>query len=415
MDIVIPAREVFIRDFPVLEREINGKPIVYLDNASTSLTPRDVVAAIARYYLQLCGTVHRGQHALSEETSEAYEAARQEVAHLLGCAADEIIFVRNATEALNLTAQCLEWNANDEVIIGGEAHHSNQLPWRRVAQTAFVHLDRTGIWDLNEYDVALKRRPKLVALTHVSNVTGIYQPVTQLISMARQAGSLVVLDASQSIPHRRLNVRELNVDFLAFSGHKLLGPTGIGVLFASREQQRRMQPLYVGGGSVEWVDESSFRSRSGPHGFEAGTPNIAGALGLSAAIQYLNRIGWPALANHEIEMAQMMYREARKREHYLELMAATAHEPRAGIISFRLRGNAKVDDIARILSDSFGVMCRSGHLCAQPLVDRFARRGVIRASVYIYNTRSDVQRMFDALDEIASRLTWDREGASIGA
>lgn len=402
---MLPGRPEFIRDFPVLGRTVNGRTIAYLDNAATSLTPRPVTDAVARYGLEVCGSVHRGQHQLSEQATEVYEEARCEVARFLGCAADEIVFVRNATEGLNAVAHGFSWAPGDEVVVGGESHHSNDLPWRRATKTLVVSLDAGGLWDLDHYADLLKRRPRLVALTHVSNVTGIYQDLSRLVAMGKQAGAMMLIDAAQSLPHRRLNVCALDADFLVFSAHKLLGPAGIGVLFARRELLRSMTPLCVGGGTVEWVDQAGFRLRSDSRKFEAGTPNVGGALGLTAALNYLDRLGWSRISAHDREMREFLYREARKRASYLDVIYPETTAERAGVISFRFCKNVRVDDIARILSDSFGVMCRSGHLCAQPMVDRFATSGVLRASAYIYNTQDDVQRLFEALDEIADRLS----------
>jgi cysteine desulfurase/selenocysteine lyase len=367
--------------------------------------PRLVLQAVTRYGLELGGGVHRGQHLLSERVSQAYEEARQDVARSLGCAADEVIFVRNATEAITLCAHGLPWSPGDEVVLGHEAHHSNDLPWRRAARTVVVPLDDQGLWDLDHYADILKRRPKLVALTHVSNVTGIRQPLGRLVAMAKAAGSLVLVDASQSIPHERLNVDDLGVDFLAFSAHKLLGPTGIGVLFARRQMMRSMNAMAEGGGTVEWVDRATYRSREGPSRFEAGTPNIAGALGLAAALNYLDGLGWALVSEHDQMLSHLLYEGSKERKAYLSYFYPESTANRVALLSLCFNGNIPMNEIARILSNSFGIMCRSGHLCAQPIVDSFSTRGVLRASCYVYNNGNDVKRFFKALDVINEGLT----------
>ncbi|MBY3203464.1 aminotransferase class V-fold PLP-dependent enzyme [Rhizobium laguerreae] len=400
----LPDRANFTKDFPVLGKTINGRSPVYLDSAATSLTPRPVIDAVARYGLDLCGAVHRGQHQWSDATTEAYETARREVANFLCAAPDEVVFVRNATEAINVVAQGLPWAEDDEIVIGHDAHHSNALPWRVAARTVVVPLDRHGLWDLNRYEDILKRRPKLVALTHVSNVTGIYQPLQQLIAMAKAVDALVLVDACQAIPHEQLKVQELNMDILAFSAHKMLGPTGIGVLYVRRQLMRTMTPRYIGGGSVEWVDRTNFRRRAGPRAYEAGTPNVGGVLGLAAALKYLDGLGWSAVSAHNDEMSDVIYGEARKRASYLNIIYPDTPARRAGLVSFSFAGNLRADDVARMLSDSFGIMCRAGHLCAQPLVDEFKASGVLRASAYVYNEPRDIRQLFETLDEIAVRL-----------
>lgn len=397
-------RKTLLGDFPVLTREVDGNRLVYLDSAATSLAPRQVVSEMARYYLEMGGTVHRGLHRLSDETSDAYETGRQEVARFLGCAADEVVFVHNATDAVNLVARSLQWHADDHVLLGVDAHHSNQLPWRQVARCSWVDLDRGGQWDLDRYDEQLKTRPRVVALTHASNATSIHLPVKQMACMAKQAGALVFVDASQSIPHRRLNVRDLNIDFLAFSGHKMLGPKGIGVLYARRDAQRHMKSCRVGGGAVTSVDEASFHVRPGPQGFEAGTPDVAGVLGLLAALQYLEAIGWDVLERHDRDLGKALYAAAREREHYLETLIPETTAERGATLSVRFKGYSDADQVARILSDSFGLMCRSGYLCAQPFVSHFAAAGVLRVSAYIYNCREDLDRLFHALDSVSDRL-----------
>jgi cysteine desulfurase / selenocysteine lyase len=401
---VIPDRRTLERDFPILSTPIGDRSITYLDSAATSLMPRPVVEAMARSQLELCGAVFRGQHLLADRASEAFEVARQQVAAFIGCAADEIVFVRNATDGVNLLAQSLDWHSGDVVIVGAESHHSTMLPWRRAARTRTVPLDADGGWDLDCFAQLLQLGPRLVALTHASNVTGIYQPVERLAAMARAAGALVLLDASQSIPHRRIDVAALDVDFLVFSAHKMLGPAGIGVLYVRRSRYARLTPMAVGGGSVHSVTPTGFARRPGPAGLEPGTPNLAAVIGLAAAIGYLDRVGEAARRDHDRQLADALYEGARQRSSFLRTVAPSPTADRAAILSFSFV-DARADDIARMLSDGSGIMCRSGHLCAQPLVDAFDQGGVLRASAYIYNSEAEIARFFAALDGLVPHLS----------
>jgi len=393
-------RETRLKDFPILSRVIDDNRLVYLDSAATSLKPLQVVSEISRYYLEVSANIHRGKHYLSEEASVFYEEGRYKVAQLIGAAGNEVVFVRNTTEALNIVAKGLDIGKNDTVVVCTDSHHSGYLPWLEKAKTQLVRIDAQGAVDLTHYGELLKLGPKVVSLTHCSNVSGLYAPIEEMAKMAKNVGAIVVLDAAQSIPHRRLDVNRMNIDFLAFSSHKMLGPTGIGVLYGKQQQLEKLAPTYLGGGMVDWVDTTSYRARKIPHKFEAGTPHIAGVYGLVAAIKYLEKIGFDRMEAHDLELGKLLLTGAIKRE-YLEVIApGNESAKRCAIISIKLRGHSNLGDIARILSDSYGVMCRTGHMCAQPFVDYLAHGEILRASGYVYNTREDVTNFFEALDEI---------------
>ncbi|TSC34377.1 aminotransferase class V-fold PLP-dependent enzyme [Corallococcus sp. Z5C101001] len=387
-------------DFPALTRRIDGQRITYLDNAATTLKPRAVIEAITRFYTENGSNIHRGKHYLSEEASDQYEGVRSKVAQFLGAYGNEVVFVKNTTEALNLVAGGLGLSRDDVVVGSLDSHHAQLLPWRRVANLKLVQVDREGRVDLEHYQELLRSRPKVVALTHCSNVTGAMAPIEAMAAAAKEAcGAVVVVDAAQSLPHVRLDVSRSAVDFVAFSGHKLLGPTGVGCLFGRREALEGLRPLMVGGGMVDWVDTQGSRERKIPHRFEAGTPAIASVLGLGAALGYLEQLGEQRQRSHERALTEALLRCALSRD-YVELLGPRTAEERCAIATFRIRGCEDLSDVARSLSDSYGIMCRSGHLCAQPMVDAAASGEVLRASAYVYNTPEELERLFQALDEL---------------
>lgn len=385
-------------DFPVLGRRIDDLAVTYLDSAATSLTPRAVIDGITEYYSTVSANVHRGHHRLSEEASDRFEEVRAAVAQFIGCRAGEIAFVANTTHALGVVAAGLDLTPDDIVLCPLDTHHSNLLPWRMTARVELIELAQDGRIDLADFQSKLRLHPRVVALTHCSNVTGLVAPVSEMARMAREAGALVVLDAAQSAPHRRLRLAALGADFAAFSAHKMLGPTGVGVLYVSAEAAERLTPPSLGGGTVDWVDEQGQRVRRPPHRFEPGTPDIGGIYGLGAAIGYLTRIGMDTVEAHDRAMAQALVAEAGRRP-YLSVLGPPEPE-RSGIVSFTIDGCPDAGKVSRILSDSYGVMCRSGHMCAQPVVQRLAGAPVLRLSAYIYNDEGDISRAFEAIDEV---------------
>lgn len=385
-------------DFPVLAREVDGVPLVYLDSAATSLKPRAVIEEMVRYYSEVGANIHRGKHMLSEEASDTYERARQRLAEFVGARADSVVFTAGTTASVNLVAAGLDLDRDDLVLVSADAHHSQQLPWRERARVRFIPTLRDGTPDLDGYAALLAEAPAVVALTHCSNVTGYYTPVAEMTAMARERGSVVVLDGAQSVPHRPVDLTALGVDALAFSAHKMLGPTGIGALALTPELAARLRPTVVGGGVVDWVDTEGIRLRRAPHRFEAGTPHIAGAYGFAAAVDYLRRLGTDRVAEHDRDLGALLHALAAERDTLTVL--GPAGGDRGGILSVAVRGCPDLGDLARILSDSFGVMCRTGHHCAQPFVDSFGVGQVLRISGHVYTTAEEVHAAFTALDRV---------------
>jgi len=381
-------------DFPVLRREIDGTRVTYLDSAATSLKPQRVIDAMTHYYTDVSANIHRGKHMLSEEASDAYEGARTRVAAFLGVRAADVVFTANTTHSLNIVSAGLDLRPDDLVLMSRDAHHSLQLPLRARANVEWLPTHEDGTVDLDAYAGLLARRPALVAITHCSNVSGRYAPVAEMAALARAHGALTVVDAAQSVPHRQVLLPELGADAIAFSGHKMLGPTGIGVLAIRPELADRLRPVALGGGVVDWVDTDKWVLRRAPHRYEAGTPHIAGAYGLRAAVDYLDGLGMAEVADHDRWLAELLYAEAGKRD-YLTVLEPGPGE-RSATLSVAVRGIDDLTALARALSDSYGVMCRSGHLCAQTFVDS----PVLRLSAYLYNTADDLNLAFNALDEL---------------
>lgn len=390
----------------MLARRVDGNPLIYLDNAATSLKPQPVIDAMNHYYTHVSANIHRGKHMLSEEASDAYEAARYAVSRFLDCQSREVVFVQNTTHALGMVAAGLDLTSDDLVLCPLDVHHSNLLPWWDRARVEFIRVDDNGMIDLDHYRTLLAKGPKVVALNHCSNVTGVIAPVEEMSRQAKAVDAIVVLDAAQSAPHRRLRVRELGCDFAAFSGHKMLGPTGVGILYVGEQQFERLKATQLGGGTVDWVDTEHYELRKVPHRFEGGTPNISGVYGFGAALTYLNTIGMAAVEEHDRAMADLLASEAAERPTWVMLGARSTD--RVGIASLKLPGLDNLGDAARILSDSYGVMCRTGHMCAQPLVEHFAMSQVLRMSTYVYNTQDEIQRAFSALDRICFDLGVNR-------
>ncbi|WP_210330272.1 aminotransferase class V-fold PLP-dependent enzyme [Aliikangiella sp. G2MR2-5] len=389
----------FIKDFPALSKMIDGTKVTYLDNAATTLKPVSMVNAVNEYYLGISTNVHRGKSYSLEEVSNRYEQCRYAVAELLSCSGNEVVFTRNTTEGVNLVANGLEFDEGDKILVSSDSHHSNFLPWMRQAQLLTVRTRNDGSLDLDHYYELLQLNPKLVAINHCSNVTGVYQPIEPMLRAAKEVGAITFVDAAQSIPHRRVNVTQLEVDFLTFSAHKMLGPTGIGILFGRQAMLNNLQPLNLGGGMVNWVEKDSYDLRKIPHRHEAGTPHIAGAYGLSAAIEYIQNLGLEAMESHDKSMGQHMLDLALERD-YLRVINSAPNLDRGAVLSFQIPGLSELDDIARILSDSYGIICRNGHLCAQPYVDEHSEGQVLRISAYVYNSEKDVSRFFSCLDEL---------------
>jgi cysteine desulfurase / selenocysteine lyase len=388
-------------DFPVLQTKVHGRPLVYLDNAATTQKPRVVIEALTRYYTEENSNIHRGVHFLSQVATQAYESGRTRVRQLLNAAHDhEIIFTRGTTEGINLVAQTYarsRLRAGDEVIISAMEHHSNIVPWQMIcdekgAILRVIPMNDAGELRLEEYERLLGDRTKLVAVAYVSNALGTVNPIRQIIQLAHRRGVPVLVDGAQASPHMPVDVQALDCDFYAFSGHKLYGPTGIGVLYGKAELLEAMPPYQGGGDMISAVTFEKTVYNTLPHKFEAGTPHIAGVIGLAAAIEYVHRIGLAQIAAHEADLLA----------YGTELLSAipglriigTARE-KAGVLSFVLDG-IHAHDVGTIL-DLEGVAVRAGHHCAMPVMKRYGVPATARASLAFYNTRTDIDALVKAI------------------
>ena len=389
-------------DFPILQQQVHGRPLVYLDNAATTQKPRAVIDAVSRYYERDNANVHRGVHALSERATRAFEAARATVARFLSADPREVVFVRGATEAINLVAQTFgrqRLGPGDEVVVTTLEHHSNIVPWQLVCQERGARLvpapiDDAGDLDLGALERLLGPRVKLLAVTQVSNALGTVTPLAEVIGLARARGIPVLVDGAQGAPHLGVDVGALGADFYVFSGHKVYGPTGIGVLWGRREHLEAMPPWQGGGDMIRSVTFERTTYAEPPARFEAGTPHIAGAVGLAAALDYLTAIGLPAVAAHEAALLTLA-EEALRALPDVRLVGTPRR--RAGVLSFLL-GDVHPHDLATIV-DRQGVAIRAGHHCAQPLMQRLGVPATSRASFALYNTPADVEALLGALHE----------------
>ncbi len=402
-------------DFPILSRTVHGKPLAYLDNAATSHKPRAVIQALSEYYETYNSNVHRGVHSLSMEATDRYEEAREKVARFINAGAPEsIIWTRNATESINLVAR--SWGESnisegDEIVLTRLEHHSNLVPWQRVAAKKgavlkFLDLTEDGRLDLDGADSVINTKTKLLAVTHVSNALGTVVPVKELAGMARSVGAAVLVDGAQSVPHQPVDVEELDCDFLAISGHKMMGPTGIGALYARRDVLEQMEPFLYGG---EMVLEVSYEGASWndlPMRFEAGTPNIAGAIGLGAAVDYLAGLGMENVREHEKQLTAYALDGLRGLEE-IDLFGPWDVDSRGGILSF-YSSDVHPHDLGTFL-DQEGVAIRTGHHCAMPLMGALGVPATARASLYVYNTEQEVDTLVDALKRA---LRYFGDGAS---
>ncbi len=394
------------QDFPVLGREVRpGVALVYLDSTATSQKPRQVLEAMDAFYRRSNANIHRGVHTLAEEATAQYEEARARIARFIHAPSPrQIVYTRNTTEAINLVAYA--WGRTflkpgDRILLTEMEHHSNLVPWYLLAQERgltldFVPLTDDGHLDLEAYRQRLSYSPRLVALTHMSNVLGTINPAKEMIAQAHQAGAIVLLDGAQSVPHFPVNVQELDVDFLAFSGHKMCGPTGIGILYGKMHLLEAMPPFLGGGDMIKAVHLGSFVPNEVPYKFEAGTPAIAEVIGLGAAVDYLEQIGMEAIAAHERELAAYAL-ERLEEVPGLHLLGPQAEE-RGGVVAFTLDG-IHPHDIAQVL-DQYGIAVRAGHHCAQPLHERFGIPATARASFYLYTTREEIDKLVEGIYQV---------------
>jgi len=400
--------ELVRKDFPILERRVHdGIPLVYLDSANTSQKPRQVLDALTDFYEQHNSNIHRATHALGEEATEAYEGARMKVAAFIGAASpDEVVFTKNSSEALNLVANVLGWGARglrpgDEVVITEMEHHSNIVPWQLLCQRTGATLRWFGVTDDGRLDVSniddlINPRTKVVSFVHISNILGTLNPVQLIAERAHAVGALVVLDASQSVPHLPVDVQALGVDLVAFTGHKMCGPTGIGVLWGRRDVLDELPPFLGGGEMIETVTMPVSTYAALPHKYEAGTPPIAEAVGLGAAVDYLTGIGMDAVAAHEHEITAYAL-EALSTVSGLRVLGPTEAADRGGAISFTL-GDLHPHDVAQIL-DGDGVAVRAGHHCGRPLHQRFGISASTRASSYLYTTEVEIDALIVGVEK----------------
>lgn len=388
--------------FPILHQDVNGHPLVYFDSAATSQKPLPVIEALDRYYREYNSNVHRGVHTLGTKATDAYEGAREKVRRFLNAkSAQEIIFTRGTTAALNLVASSYgraNVKEGDEIVITYMEHHSNLIPWQQLAKQTgatlkYIPMQEDGTIDLRDVEATVTEAAKIVAIAHVSNVLGTINPVREIARIAHERGAVVVVDAAQSAPHMKIDVQELDCDFLAFSGHKMCGPTGIGVLYGKKKWLEQMEPVEFGGEMIDFVELYDSTWKELPWKFEGGTPIIAGAIGLGAAIDFLEQVGLDAIAAHEHELAQYAL------ERLAGIDGVTVYGPkeRAGLVTFNIEG-VHPHDVATVL-DAEGVAIRAGHHCAQPLMKWLGVTATARASFYLYNTKEEIDRFIAALQK----------------
>ncbi len=400
--------EALRRDFPILQRSVNGHPLAFLDSAASSQKPRQVVEALVDYYYNHHANVHRGAHTLASEATEAYEQAHRKVAAFIGASEGELVFTRNTTEALNLVAE--SWGranlkAGDEVVLSVAEHHANLLPWQRLRDQLGVVLKFVGLTseqrlDMQALEAAIGPRTRLVTTFHMSNVLGAINPVERLAELAHSAGALLLVDGAQGAPHLPVDVKQLGADFYALSGHKMLGPTGIGALYGRRELLEEMPPFLVGGEMIRKVTLESTTFTVPPKRFEAGTPSIAEAVGLGAAVDYLSEVGLGNVHRHSQGLTRRALAGLK------QLSGVTLYGPegddRGGIVTFEVEG-VHPHDLATAL-DQLGVAVRAGNHCAQPLAHELGVRASARASFYLYNTDAEVDRLVEGVAEVQERF-----------
>jgi len=400
------------RDFPILDRKVYGQPLVYFDNAATSQKPRQVIEALTHYYETTNANIHRAVHLLGEEATAAYEGVREKVSTFINAPSPEcIVFTRNTSESINLVAYA--WgranvSAGDEIVVTVMEHHSNFVPWQQLAEETGAKLVVIGVRDDQTLDLDdgfssyLSERTKIVAITHANNTVGTINPVRELTAEAHRVGALVLVDAAQSVPHLPVDVQELDCDFLAFSAHKMLGPTGVGVLYARRELLEEMPPFLTGGEMISKVTVDEATWNEVPAKFEAGTPNIADVVAFGAAVDYLSDLGMKSVREHEKEITEYALRRLKQLES-ITIYGPEDIEVHGGAISFNYPG-VHPHDVGTIV-DRRGVAIRSGHGCNQPLMRSLDISGVARASFYVYNTTAEVDVLIDALGDVGDRFS----------
>jgi len=398
--------EIIKKDFPIFNQDIHGRKLVYLDNGATTQKPLQVIEAMAGYNKIAHGNPHRGAHKLSVEATKAYNSSKETVRKFINAkSTEEIIFTRNTTESLNLIAYSYgrEFiNEGDEILLAISEHHSNILPWQRLAKERkailkYMYLNAEGRIPLDEIKNKISEKTKLVSVGHMSNVLGTIHPVEEIIHHAHRVGAVVVVDGAQSAPHMKVDVQEMDADFFVFSGHKMLGPMGIGVLYGKKEILEKMSPFLLGGDMIEYVYEQEATFAPLPYRLEAGTQNVEGAVGIKAAMEYLEKIGLDKIEEHEKELTQYALDRMLSLP-YIDIIGPKDLEMRGGLISFTIDG-IHPHDIATIL-DSYGVAIRAGHHCAQPLMRFLDLHATSRISFYLYNTKDDVDQFIEGVKNV---------------
>ncbi len=391
------------KDFPILDVKVHGKPLIYLDNAATTQKPKQVIDSITNYYENYNANIHRSIHKLGEEATAAYEDAHKKVADFINADFEEIIFTKNTTESINLSAYSLTNNlkAGDEIVISQMEHHSNFVPWQQLAlkkglKLKFIKTDKEGLLDEESIKENITKKAKIVSLVQVSNVLGTVNDVREIGKIAHDNNALFVIDGAQSVPHMPIDVKKLDCDFMAFSGHKMLGPTGIGVLYGKRELLENMQPFLYGGEMIKEVKFEGTKFNDLPWKFEAGTMNIAEAIGLGAAIDYLRKIGMEKIMEHDKELAKYCY------EKLLGIKDVEIYGPkpenRNSLVAFNIK-NVHAHDTSQIL-DGEGIAIRAGHHCAMPLHSVLGIAASARASFYFYNTKEEIDKLVDGIKKV---------------
>ena len=401
----------YLRDFPILQTKMNGRPIVYLDNGATTQKPEAVIKAVADYCTYCNANPHRGAYELSVKATDIYETARTRTQHFIGAARpEEIIFTKNATEALNLVAYsygCANIREGDEIVITISEHHSNIVPWQFVAKARgavlkYIYLAEDGNLSAKDIAAQITEKTKIVAVTHVSNVLGLVNDVRTIADRAHAVGAVIIVDGSQSVPHIAVDVQAMDADFFAFSGHKMLSPMGIGVLYGKCDILDAMPPFLFGGDMIEYVGEQDTTYAELPAKFEAGTQNVSGASGLIAAIDYLEKVGFDRIETIERDLISYALPKLRELP-FVELYGCDSkRDNKTGIITFNVK-DIHPHDVASIL-DSYGVAIRAGHHCAQPLMRYLGQNATCRASFYLYNTHEDIDRFIEALKKVRGVL-----------
>lgn len=382
-------------DFPIL------RDIIYMDSGATSLTPEPVVEAVSRYYRDYNANVGRGVHRLAKMATQYYEDAHRKVAGFIGAKEGEVIFTKNTTEAINMVAYGLKWEKGDEVVTTALEHHSNFLPWLRLKEKGvnikIVKPNRDGLFDVADFEAAIDAGTRLVAVTHVSNVLGTISPIKEISALCRESNALLLVDGAQSAPHISIDVEVLGCNFFAFSGHKMLGPTGTGVLWMKNPEG--IEPSFFGGGMIEEVSLDDYKLAAGYERFEAGTPNIAGCIGLGRAVDYLQEVGMNEMKSHESKLTKMLLSGLLDTGN-VQVYGSTTLKDRIGVVSFNIKG-MNPHDVALMLDDASDIMVRSGHHCCMPLMNYLGLEGTVRASLYLYNIEEELDKFLETVESIA--------------